>query len=59
MAAIFSLSPDDSCPDEECKGTMKEKPSENCSCHINPPCSACMNAGLVCDKCGFEHTYTY
>ena len=27
---------------------------ENCSCLINPPCSACTSAPLVCNKCGHE-----
>lgn len=28
---------------------------DGCSCHINPPCSACTDAPFVCSKCG-EHT---
>ena len=43
----------DSCP--ECHvGNLVYPPVENCSCHINPPCSACTDRVLVCDKCAFE-----
>lgn len=42
----------DRCP--ECTGTLNYPPAENCSCHINPPCSACTDRLLTCDKCGFE-----
>jgi hypothetical protein len=44
---------DDRCP--ECgKGKLYYPPVENCSCHINPPCSACTDNKLICDKCGYE-----
>lgn len=41
----------DNCPD--CGTRLKEKPVENCSCHINPPCSACTAPRMYCD-CGWE-----
>lgn len=47
-------------PDEDnpkplpCTGTMHYADVENCSCHINPPCSWCENNPLVCDTCGEE-----
>lgn len=37
-----------------CDGDMGYHPVENCSCHINPPCSACVDNPLVCLKCGVE-----
>ena len=41
------------CP--ECKeGILDWVSNGNCSCHINPPCSACVDALLTCDKCGFQ-----
>ena len=41
------------CP--ECKKGIMEFPKvENCSCHINPPCSRCLDNRLTCDECGFE-----
>lgn len=41
------------CP--ECwKGTLFFKAEKSCSCHINPPCSACVNAPLTCNRCGWK-----
>jgi hypothetical protein len=39
----------------ECSSeNIETKPPENCSCHINPPCSSCTDAPLVCCDCGHE-----
>lgn len=43
----------DDCPDETCDGKMIFV-SENCSCHISAPCSACTDSHLACEKCGTE-----
>ncbi|MGI6691177.1 MAG: hypothetical protein ACOX63_10140 [Christensenellales bacterium] len=41
----------DTCP--KCnEGKLKYGPVENCTCHIFPPCSACVDNPLVCDSCG-------
>lgn len=43
----------DRCP--EChSGYLYYPPVIGCACHINPPCFACVDNQLVCDKCGFE-----
>lgn len=43
----------DKCP--ECHtGNMHFPKVENCSCHVNPPCSACTSNKLTCDDCGWE-----
>ncbi len=42
----------DQCNLDACDGVMVYPPVENCSCHINPPCSACVANILTCDKCG-------
>lgn len=50
----------DICP--ECSDTREahEKarlifaPVENCSCHISPPCDACVETPLICPNC---HSY--
>ena len=42
------------CPQENCEGTMKIAPSKNCRCHINPPCTSCVEAGYVCDTCSWK-----
>jgi hypothetical protein len=34
-------------------GKMEYPRVENCSCHINPPCSACTSNKLECTDCGF------
>lgn len=44
---------DDYCPMENCNGTLIFLAPVNCSCHINPPCSVCVNNPLVCNKCGW------
>lgn len=44
----------DMCPDSQCDGRLSTKPTENCSCHISPPCSACLDAPLICDACAME-----
>lgn len=43
---------DNICPTENCGTEMGSKKVENCSCHIGPPCSACVDAPLECTKCG-------
>ncbi|CAH0448215.1 hypothetical protein SM030_00082 [Vibrio phage vB_VpaS_sm030] len=42
------------CPEIDCEGELEYLP-ENCTCHINPPCSACEYAPLKCGVCGYEH----
>jgi len=43
------------CPQAFCQGYMQLVAPENCSCHINPPCSNCVNEFNVrCTECGFE-----
>lgn len=42
------------CLDPNCTGHMYLPPVVNCSCHINPPCSACTDNELICDECGYE-----
>lgn len=42
----------DTCP--KCGGELGYDRVNNCSCHINPPCSQCVNNPLVCLKCGYE-----
>ena len=40
----------DRCP--ECaQGELRYLPAEDCSCHISPPCSACVDNELECNKC--------
>lgn len=41
----------DICNRDGCKGVIKFTDPENCSCHINPPCSACLDTRLHCPTC--------
>ena len=42
----------DKCP--ECKeGLMGYERVEGCTCHVNPPCNACVTNPLVCLNCGY------
>jgi len=41
-----------------CGGTFGYEEVENCSCHINPPCSACLENPLVCLNCGYDPEYS-
>lgn len=36
----------------ECGGRFAYIRQRSCSCHISPPCSACVDAPLICDACG-------
>jgi len=43
------------CGRKGCKGTIEEHPSDGgCSCHINPPCSYCVDPREYCGTCGWE-----
>lgn len=48
------LSADDLCPYAGCNGRMGFRPVENCSCHVRPPCSQCVENPLVCLACGWN-----
>ncbi len=38
-----------------CDGILEEHYSDgSCSCHINPPCSHCVEAREFCPDCGWE-----
>ena len=47
----------DPCQIEGCKGRVVIEEVEGCSCHINPPCSRCVDAGLVCNECYEEYEW--
>lgn len=37
-----------------CQGVIKERPVENCSCHISPPCGACTTPREWCPECDWS-----
>jgi hypothetical protein len=47
----------DVCGRYGCRGTINLRPSENCSCHINPPCSSCTDPRHYCSECDWEEKY--
>lgn len=44
------------CPNKNCKGILETIIDGGCSCHINPPCSYCIdkNNHLSCNYCGID-----
>lgn len=44
----------DICGRSGCPGVIDERPVENCSCHISPPCGECLTPREYCDTCGWE-----
>jgi hypothetical protein len=46
----------DICNRNGCSGEMIINDDRNCSCHISPPCNACVEEGIKCDECG-EFSY--
>lgn len=42
----------DKCMHSDCDGLFEYIRQGQCSCHISPPCSSCVDAPLVCNKCG-------
>ena len=44
----------DYCDMENCPGILEYPLPINCSCHINPPCHACVERKLTCPYCGYE-----
>lgn len=41
-------------PGEYCNGIIELSESENCKCHLHPPCPSCENRYLYCPECGWE-----
>lgn len=54
MSEEMGIEEDDICNRNGCLGVLCMEREGSCSCHINPPCSACVDARPVCDKCGWE-----
>lgn len=42
----------DVCNRNGCDGIMEIRPVENCSCHVSPPCTNCVENNPICNKCG-------
>lgn len=46
----------ETCNRDGCDGVIEIHPSDNCSCHISPPCSACTAPRNFCPECGWEES---
>ncbi len=44
----------DTCCRNHCTGIIDIHPSDNCSCHLSPPCSSCTAPRNFCPDCGWE-----
>ena len=44
----------DSCPEKNCNGVLEYARESSCSCHIDAPCTACVESVLTCNECGWE-----
>jgi hypothetical protein len=44
----------ESCNRNGCTGIIELHPIDGCSCHINPPCSACVGQTAFCQQCGWD-----
>lgn len=42
------------CGRDGCFGIIEAREKESCSCHINPPCSACTQAREFCPVCDWD-----
>lgn len=51
---VFGEEPGQTCNRNGCKGILEEEPRRDCSCHINPPCSACTEDRRYCPECGWR-----
>jgi hypothetical protein len=44
----------DRCNRSGCEGVIELVPVENCSCHISPPCNACVEQVARCPECDWQ-----
>lgn len=44
----------ETCHRDGCQGILKEHKPENCCCHINPPCGACVEPREWCPVCDWQ-----
>lgn len=54
MSDEFGYLEGDTCRRNGCEGTIQERPVENCSCHLYPPCSSCTAPRAYCDECEWD-----
>jgi len=50
----YDITDGSKCPRKDCAGTVVLSEVDDCQCHINPPCEACVESGFCCDTCDWE-----
>lgn len=53
----FGYAEGDECGRDGCKGVIAVHPSENCSCHISPPCFSCTSPRNYCPDCDWHEKH--
>lgn len=48
----YGFAEGDTCNRDGCEGVMWLPPVKDCSCHISPPCSQCVDNQPICNECG-------
>jgi outer membrane murein-binding lipoprotein Lpp len=48
----------DVCGRDECPGILAHPPVKDCTCHLSPPCNACVENLLTCSVCGWDERDT-
>lgn len=56
--AEYGTEPGELCDRDGCTGILEMHQDGDCSCHIAPPCSACVGAYPCCPVCGWEPELT-
>lgn len=49
----FGYAEGDRCNRFDCAGEIELEPVRDCSCHIAPPCPACLGPRATCPTCGW------
>lgn len=52
--AALGYAEGDTCNRAGCAGSIAMHPSENCSCHIAPPCGSCTSPRNFCPDCDWQ-----
>lgn len=54
MATEYGYSKGEVCRRKDCQGVIDETEKRGCSCHLHPPCSACVEDRAYCPECDWH-----
>ena len=54
MSESYGFEDGSRCGRMGCAGKIEIHPSDNCSCHISPPCSSCTSPRAFCPECDWQ-----